>query len=145
QREMWDAAVPAGRGGLLHAFLAPCASVLDEGTWRVFTVGEAGAQTPVAVSPGVIHRVDLSAWLPPAAARTVALARRRLHPALLRPRVLELGPPCWPGAPLACQEPALAGTCAALVMEEAWRQVAAGQADALLVRDFGGERTPTEA
>ena len=51
QREMWDAAVPRGRGGLLHAFLAPCASVLDEGQWRVFTVSEAGTETPVAVSP----------------------------------------------------------------------------------------------
>jgi hypothetical protein len=142
-REQWDAAVPPGRGGLLHAFLAPCASVLDEGQWRVFTVGEAGAETPVAVSPGVIHRVDLSAWLPPAAGRAMVLARR-LHAGLLRPRVLELGPPCWPGAPLACNQPALAGTCAALVIQEAWRQVAAGEADVLMVRDFGGDWTRTE-
>ena len=73
-REQWDAAVLPGRGGLSHAFLAPCASVLDEGQWRVFTVGEAGAETPMAVSPGVIHRVDLSAWLPPAAGPAVELA-----------------------------------------------------------------------
>jgi hypothetical protein len=145
QRQRWDAAVPPGRGGLLHAFLAPCASVLDEGQWRVFTVGEAGADTPVAVSAGVIHRVDLSAWLPPAAGRALALARR-LHAGLLRPRVLELGPPCWPGAPLACTQPALARACAVLVMQEAWRQVAvAGQADVLMVRDFAGARTPAES
>ena len=144
EQEIWDAAVPRGRGGLMHAFLAPCASVLDEGQWRVFTVSEAGADALVAVSPGVIHRVDLSAWLPPAAGRAVALMRR-LHAGLLRPRVLELGPPCWPGAPLACNQPALAGACATLVMQEAWRQVEAGHADVLMVRDFGGERTPTES
>jgi hypothetical protein len=143
--ELWDAAVPPGRGGLLHAFLAPCASVLEGGQWRVFTVGEVGAETPVAVSPGVIHQVDLSAWLPSAPRRAVGLARR-LHGGLLRLRVLELGPPCWPGAPLACNQPALARTCAALVMQEAWRQVAvARQAEALLVRDFGGDWTPTES
>ena len=144
QQESWDAAVPRGQGGLMHAFLAPCASVLDEGQWRVFTVSEAGAGTIAAVSPGVIHRLDLSPWLPPAVGRAVALARR-LRGGLLRPRVLELGPPCWPGAPLACNQPALAGTCATLVMHEAWRQVTAGHADALIVRDFGGEQTPTES
>jgi hypothetical protein len=74
----------------------------------------------------------------------VALARR-CYAGLLRPRVLELGPPCWPGAPVACNQPALAGTCATLVMQEAWRQVEAGQADALMVRDFGGARTPLES
>jgi hypothetical protein len=144
QREAWDAAVPAGRGGLMHAFLAPCASVLDEGRWRVFTVGEAGVEAPVAVSPGVIHRADLAAALPPAAGPVVALARR-LHAGAMRPRVLELGPPCWPGAPMACNQPALAGACATLLMQEAWRQVEAGEADVLMVRDFGGEPTPAES
>ena len=31
QQEIWDAAVPRRRDGLMHAFLAPCAAVLDEG------------------------------------------------------------------------------------------------------------------
>ena len=142
--ELWDAVVPPGRGGLLHAFLAPCARVLDDGRWRAFTVAD-GDQPPVAVSPGVIHRVDLAAWLPAAPGRAVQLGRR-LRDDLLRPRVLELGPPCWPGPPIACRQPALAGTAASMVVQEAWRQVAVEhQADALLVRDFGGDWTPLEA
>jgi hypothetical protein len=142
--ELWDAVVPPGRGGLLHAFLAPCARVLDDGRWRVFTVTDGDGQPPVAVSPGVIHRVDLAAWLPAVPGRAVQLARH-LRGELLRPRVLELGPPCWPGPPVACVPSVPAGTAASMVVQEAWRQVAVErQADALLVRDFGGDWTPLE-
>jgi Acetyltransferase (GNAT) domain len=141
----WDAAVSPGRGGLGHAFLAPCERVLDRGTWRVFTFTQPRAYGFCAVSPGVIHSVDLAGWLP-AAARWVAAAVRRLRPGALRPRVLELGPPGWPGPPISGQDPLALEDAAAPILEAAWQQVAGeGQADALLVRDFAGPGfTPLE-
>jgi hypothetical protein len=134
----WDAAVLPGRGSLWHGFLTPCERVLDRGTWRVFTLADPGAAGLSAVCPGVIHSVDLAGFLP-VAGPCVASALRRVHPEALRSRVLELGPPAWPGPPLSGPEPLALPSAAERIFESAWRHVEVeGQADALLVRDFGG-------
>jgi hypothetical protein len=69
-------------------------------------------------------------------------AARRLGPGIARARILELGPPCCPGAPMAFRDPADAEA----ILDEAWREVAdRGAADALMVRDFAGtEFSPLE-
>jgi hypothetical protein len=141
----WDGAVPPGRGGLRHAFLAPCERVLEQGRWRVFTVTATGGGAPGVVSPGILHSVDLAAMLP-APAGALAAAVRRLRPGALRARVLELGPPCWPGAPLASRDPAARAAAAERIVEAAWREVTGSAgADALMVRDFAGQAfTPLE-
>jgi hypothetical protein len=115
----WDAAVRPGHATLLYAFLAPCDAVLDEATWRAFVVrGADGAIR--AVSPGLVH--------------TVRFAR-----GAVRARVLELGPPCCPGAPVAAADPDALAACGELVVQAAWRDVVArGEADALMVREFAG-------
>jgi hypothetical protein len=141
----WDAAVPPGRGALWHGFLAPCERILDRGTWRTFTFSRSGSSVLTAISAGVIHRVDLAASLP-ATGRWVAAAARCVRPDALRPRVLELGPPGWPGPPVSGPDPGAVGEGAERILDAAWHHVAAeGQADALLVRDFAGpELTPLE-
>ena len=137
-QSLWDAAIGPGCGGLRHAFLAPCQRVLDQGSWRVFTVAAPGADGLTAVSPGIIHSVDLAPLLPAAGRRLVAVARR-LRPGALRTRVLELGPPAWPGPPIAGTSAAALGPAAERILQAAWHQVAvAGQAEALMVRDFAG-------
>ena len=115
----WDAALRPGQAPLRHAFLAPCDVVLDEASWRVFVARDAGGAVR-AVSPGLVH--------------TVRFAR-----GALRARVLELGPPCCPGAPVACADPAALAGCTDAIVQAAWREaVGRGDADALMVREFAG-------
>jgi hypothetical protein len=135
--EAWDAAVGPGHAALLHAFLAPLDAALEQASWRVFTArGADGAVR--AVSPGLIHTVDL-ADSASGVARTAIETARRLVRGAFRARVLELGPPCCPGAPIACVHPDALPEITELIVQAAWREVVArGEAEALMVREFAG-------
>jgi hypothetical protein len=141
--DAWDAVVGPGHAALRHAFLAPLDSALEEASWRVFTLrGADGALR--AVSPGLLHTVDLAGEAAEVAdvvsgtGRWIAMARR-FFPNAFRVRILELGPPCCPGAPVACADPAALPACTEAVVDAAWREVVArGEAEALMVREFAG-------
>jgi hypothetical protein len=142
--ETWDAAVRPGHAALLHAFLSPCDAALEQASWRAFTVRRAEGAIS-AVSPGLVHTVDLSGAATGAARRAIETARRLVEGAF-RARVLELGPPVCPGAPVACADPATAAEDTKSIVAAAWRDVvAAGEADALMVRELAGaNRGPIE-
>jgi hypothetical protein len=135
--ETWDGAIGAGQGALLHAFLAPLDKALDQASWRVFTARGADGSLR-AVSPGLVHTVDLADSASEVGRAAIATARRLVRGAF-RARVLELGPPCCPGAPIAAADPAALPELTELIVQAAWHEVVArGEADALMVREFAG-------
>jgi hypothetical protein len=133
----WDAAVRPGHAALQHAFLAPLDTALEQASWRAFVVRGADGGLR-AVSPGLVHTVDLADAASSTARLAIAGARRVLSGAF-RARVLELGPPCCPGGPVASADPAALAANTELIVQAAWRDVVEpGEASALMVREFAG-------